>query len=211
MSGFNTAITNTAGTVNLENVTMTGNTTDVQNDKNLNLKGTDVFDTIAGAGDTVITTYTDVDGNKVKGDVTVNNTLTQKTVALETSDDKLTNKGIATVDSLTNNGTIDNTGTFSVKGGKNSGTISGDAGVFNVDGAFTNESEITQKSVTVTDNTSEDNPFVNNGSVDSNTFTNNGYTNNGSSGTISADVINNKGTLITNASNITSKNGKSVK
>ena len=211
-SGFDTAIANVqGGTVNLENVTMTGNkTADVDNYGTLNLKGTDVVDTITGDGDTVITTYTDESGNKVKGDVTVNNSLEQDSLTLETEDDKLTNKGDVTVNNLDNKGTIDNSGTVTTKGGTNDGSIVGNSGKMNIDGEFTNNSEISQKEVTVTNNTTEDNPFNNNGDVNADTFTNNGYTDNGANGTISADTITNEGTLITNASNLTSTNGKPV-
>ena len=211
-SGFDTAIANEqGGTVNLENVTMTGNqTADVDNDGALNLKGTDVVDTITGDGDTVITTYTDENGNKVKGDVTVNNSLKQDSLTLETEDDKLTNKGDVAVNNLDNKGTIDNSGTVTTKGGVNDGKILGDNGKLNIDGEFTNNSEITQKDVTVTDNTSEDKPFNNNGTVTADTFTNNGYTDNGANGVIIGDTIDNEGTLVTDASNLISSNGNPV-
>ena len=223
MSGFDTAISNKAGTVNLENVTMTGNTLDIQNNKDLNLKGTDIIDTISGEGDTVISTYTDEDDNKVKGDVTVNKELTQDKVTLDSSDDKLTNNGTANinnldnngtvnnsgtanVDNLDNSGTVDNSGTLNIKDGNNKGSITGDDGEMNIDGNFVNDSDITQKSV----NVGEDADLTNNGDIDSESFTNNGNTDNDSDGTISADKITNNGTLTTDASNLISKNDKPV-
>ena len=206
---FTTGIDNN-GTVNLENVSMSNNEVDVNNDGTLNLRGEDNLDTVTGDGDTVISTYTDADGNKVKGDVTINDSLEQGSLTLSTEDDKLTNNGTVSVDSLTNAGTVDNQGTLTVKGGENNGTISGDNGETTIDGKFTNNSAITQKDITVTDSATEDKPFNNNGSIVSDTFTNNGYTNNGTNGTISADTITNEGTLITDASNLTSTNGKPV-
>ena len=211
-SGFDTAITNEQrGTVNIENVTMTGNkTADIANNGALNFKGSDVVDTVIGNGDTVITTYTDDEGNKVKGDVTVNKSLNQNSLTLETEDDKLTNKGNINVNNLNNKGSVDNKGTIAVKGGTNDGSITGNDGQFSIDGNFTNNSEISQKTVTVTNNTSENKPFTNNGEVNADTFTNNGYTDNGDDGVISADTIKNEGTLITDASNLISKNNKPV-
>ena len=108
MSGFYTAIINTAGTVNLENVVMTGNTTDINNNSTLNLFGTDEFDSVIGTG-----SFTIGDGTKT-GDVTVNDKLEQDTVTLTTSDDKLTNKGTSTVKDVVNNGTIDNQNTMTI-------------------------------------------------------------------------------------------------
>ena len=210
-SGFDTAIANADnGTVNIENVTFTGNGTDIDNNGTLNFKGTDVVDTVTGDGDTVISTYTDEEGNKVKADVTINDSLEQGSLTLSTEDDKLTNKGAVSVDELTNAGTVDNKGTLTVKGGENNGTISNDSGEMIIDGEFTNNSKISQKSVTVSDNTTEEKPFTNNGEVTADNFTNNGYTDNGDNGTISADTISNEGTLITDASNIISTNGKPV-
>lgn len=206
---FTTGIDNN-GTVNLENVSMSNNEVDVNNDGTLNLRGEDNLDTVTGDGDTVISTYTDADGNKVKSDVTINDSLEQGSLTLSTEDDKLTNNGIVSVGSLTNAGTVDNKGTLTVKGGENNGTISGDDGETTIDGKFTNNSEISQKSVTVSDNTTEEKPFTNNGEVTADNFTNNGYTDNGENGTITADTITNEGTLITNASDLTSTNGKPV-
>ena len=118
-SGFDTAINNTAGSVTLENVTMKNNTTDVDNDKTLNLNGTDVLDTIIGSGSTTIG-----DGNTKTGNVTINTKLEQDSLTLSSSDDKLTNKGTSTIKDVVNKGTIDNQKELNITNSvDNSGTI----------------------------------------------------------------------------------------
>ena len=76
LTGFDTAVNNTAGgTVNLTNVVLTDNTTDVNNNGVLNLAGGNTFDTINNAGTANIieslmnnNTLTELtlDGNKIK-------------------------------------------------------------------------------------------------------------------------------------------------
>ncbi|MBQ9244931.1 hypothetical protein IJ182_01545 [bacterium] len=109
ISGFDTAIQNTAGTVNLENVTMTGNTTDVDNNGTLNLNGTDVLDTVTGTGSTTIG-----NGEGKNGNVTINKKLEQDSLTVSSESDKLTNKGASTIKDVVNNGTIENEKTLNI-------------------------------------------------------------------------------------------------
>ena len=84
--GFATAIDNTAGgTVNLKDVTMTGNTTaDVANAGTLNLDGTNSINTVSGTGTTNIKT-----GTSTIGSLTQNNAKIENGAALNIAADKL--------------------------------------------------------------------------------------------------------------------------
>ena len=118
-SGFDTAIDNKGGTVNVRNTDFTNNTTDIANNKdsdgnggNLLLEGEDNIDSITGDGTTKISSYT-TDTTTVNADVTVNNTLEQSEVDID-KNNTLTTKGTTDVDTLNNEGTYNNEGTATI-------------------------------------------------------------------------------------------------
>ena len=137
-SGFDTAINNNGGTVNVRNTDFTGNTTDIANNKdtdgnggNLVLEGTDNINTIIGNGTTKLSSYTS-GTTTVNADVTVNDTLVQDKIQID-KDNKLTTKATSNIGTLDNAGTYNNEGTATIadslnnNGAINNGTDSSNA------------------------------------------------------------------------------------
>lgn len=132
VQGFGTAIDNTnGGTVTLEDVTMTGNTTAVKNNGTLNLAGTSAVKNIsndAGYGDTNV--VADADG--YASTVTLTGTVNQKTVTVANDvtqgittapKNTLINNAAITATTVENNGIVDNAnGTISATNIKNTAT-----------------------------------------------------------------------------------------
>ncbi len=114
VTDFNTAITVYSGnTLNLNNIVLTGNTVDIDNDGTTVLTGTNEIDTVTGEGDTTISS----------GTTTINSSLEQDTLTVN-SGAELDNKGETDVTDLTtNSGLIVNEGTITAETIDNSGTI----------------------------------------------------------------------------------------
>ena len=155
ISGFNgvgvAAINNTAGgTVNLTDITMTGNTTDVLNSNdganisNLTFTGTNSVNTISGTGTTNVnsgttTVVTSLEQGTVNvgkagvptgtdGALVVNGALTATNLNVNTAGSSFTNKGGTsatpnTVTTLTNAGTVANEGHLTVTTFDNNKTL----------------------------------------------------------------------------------------
>lgn len=207
IQGFATAIDNAVGgTVNLDNVTMTGNTTDVNNANpgNLNLSGTNSINKITGNGTTTVKS----------GTTTINTSLAQDTInvgdASVPSDGALVNDGTAQATNLnvntagstytnnagktttltgklTNKGTVANNGTLSADTLDNQKTISGTGNMTLANGGSNAGAgaSITQNNITLNGST-----FNNDAAMTANgLLTNKGTLNNNS--TLSANTLDN--------------------
>ena len=191
-SGFDTAINNNGGSVNVRNTDFTGNTTDIANNKdsdgnggNLVLEGEDNIDSIAGDGTTKISSYTD-GTTTVNADVTINDTLEQDKVQID-ENNKLTTKGTTGV------GTLDNAGTYNNEG---DATIS-DA--LNNTGAINNGTENSNALLTLNGKDMNIGGTVNNADGSEITIDGDGTT------TLSANTTNNGDLNIDSDTNITGK------
>ena len=191
-SGFDTAINNNGGSVNVRNTDFTDNTTDIANNKdsdgnggNLVLEGEDNIDSIAGDGTTKISSYTD-GTTTVNADVTINDTLEQDKVQID-ENNKLTTKGTTEV------GTLDNAGTYNNEG---DATIS-DA--LNNTGAINNGTEDSNATLTLNGEDMNIGGTVNNADGSEITIDGDGTT------TLSANTTNNGDLNIDSDTNITGK------
>ena len=142
-NGFATAIDNTAGgTVNLTNVTMTGNTTDVANAGTLNLANTGTntnsINTITGTGTTNIKTGTSTIGSLVQKAVTV-----EAPATLNIGADNL-----STTDGTNNAGTLNLSGSSNDTPADLGSTITG-TGNTNIAGNVSTDKNITQSAVSI--------------------------------------------------------------
>ena len=159
ISNFVTAFTN-EGTLNVQNITFSDNTTAIDNDGTLSLSGTNVFNSsVSGTGSTSITEgTTTLSGGKTleQGELSISGTA------------EFVNGGTVT-STLTNSGTITNTnGEISTNGGSNSGSITG--GTTNVQGTFSNSGTISSGTVNLKNGATL--TQANGGSLDLTSFTN---------------------------------------
>ncbi len=191
-SGFDTAINNNGGSVNVRNTDFTDNTTDIANNKdsdgnggNLVLEGEDNIDSIKGDGTTKISSYTD-GTTTVNADVTINDTLEQDKVQID-ANNELTTKGTTEV------GTLDNAGTYNNEG---DATIS-DA--LNNTGAINNGTEDSNATLTLNGEDMNIGGTVNNADGSEITIDGDGTT------TLSANTTNNGDLNIDSDTNITGK------
>ena len=191
-SGFDTAINNNGGSVNVRNTDFTDNTTDIANNKdsdgnggNLVLEGEDNIDSIKGDGTTKISSYTD-GTTTVNADVTINDTLEQDKVQID-ANNELTTKGTTEV------GTLDNAGTYNNQG---DATIS-DA--LNNTGAINNGTEDSNATLTLNGEDMNIGGTVNNADGSEITIDGDGTT------TLSANTTNNGDLNIDSDTNITGK------
>lgn len=220
--GFDTAITNNEGTVNITDTIFTGNTTDIDNNGTLNLFGTDIFDTITNSGSsngtTVVQAYstTDSEGNPVTvyADVTVNNNLSQDSVEVK-EDNKLT-IGNNFDSKLTNAGTVDNKGQMTINGGSNTGEItsSNSNGTITIKGDYTNTGSVTEKTITVESGTLKNDKTNDTGSIVAKIINNSIIENNGeitakggSNGGTNTSVIRGTGTFTVDGEFTNNSNG----
>ena len=215
MSGFGTAIDNASvagGTVNLNGLTFTGNTVDVANAGNLNLTGTNSVNTVTGA--TGITSVnsgsTTVAGAITQATINVGNNVTPNDASLiigsgaaltatdlnvRTANSQFTNNGGTSGSPNSISGTLTNLGTVSNTGYLSVGTVDND-NILTNSGTLSTTTGI-DNSGTITNNAT--------GVIQGGTLTNNGGTiNNTAVGASIASAIDNKtGTLNTLASQVT--------
>lgn len=124
LNNFDTAVSNDAnGTVNIYHATFSNNTTDIDNNGVANMSGTVIFDNAQGDG--TLNIAKDSDGNSSA--VTVNNSLEQNNINVESANTLTNDNATITVNAaLDNAGTIAGTGTsvLVINGNSgNSGTI----------------------------------------------------------------------------------------
>ena len=173
MTGFNVALDNRAdGKLNITNTSFTGNTKDILNSGELTFGGTNELNTLEGSGQTTVK----------NGQTTINVTLTQDAVTVESSGSLVLN-GDSTLSTLTNSGNVKNTGDLvvdtltnnkdskldnmnylTVGAGNNAGTITGD-GIMTVAGDFFNSGSLSQGEVVVNSDTTLTNSGIVTGSL----------------------------------------------
>lgn len=150
-SGFDTAVENNGGTLNITNVTFENNTTDILNNGTLNAYGNNSVSQIIGNnGTTNINSYTDTDGKVINSTLTVQDNLTQNIINIA-KDNTLSNNGSVTANNINNAGTLTNNKDLLVQAGTNTGIINGN-GDMQISGKFTNTGSITQNILNVTEN-----------------------------------------------------------
>ena len=134
------AIDNQSGVVNLNNVTFTSNTTDVNNDNELNITGGTVT---INNGITGTNGDTTVDGGNLVISYSSNG-LTQKSLTIESGSVS------ANAEKITTNGNaITNKGTLNFTGGTNSNAVTG-TGTTQISGTVNNTANISQDTVEIT-------------------------------------------------------------
>ena len=122
VSGFDVAIENNGGSVNIRNVEFKDNTSDIVNNKKddnggiTTFEGEDKINTITGDGVVKISSYTDPSSTVVNANVTVNEKLEQSEVDID-DNSTMTTKGMAIIGTLNNNGNYNNEGSATVTDG----------------------------------------------------------------------------------------------
>lgn len=149
-TGFDTAITNNAGTVNITDSHFGSNKTDISNNSTLNFYGNSSVNNVNGEnGVTNIDSYTKQDGEIVNSVLTVNDNgnFSQKQVNI-TENNKLLNFGTTNIAELNNKGTIENNNNLNITTGVNSSSITG-YGHTKISESLSNNGMISQKDLTV--------------------------------------------------------------
>ncbi|MCR4662257.1 MAG: hypothetical protein K5622_00020 [Endomicrobiaceae bacterium] len=153
VKGFSTAFsvtegsgTTADGTLNLKDITLTGNTTDIENNGNVNFYGTNKLNNITGTGSTLIASGASLE---VTNDAV--NSITQNNLTVENNAELTANANTLNISNgITNNGTINFTG------GTNNNEISG-TGELTVQNGLINNANIAQNAITVLSGTFEHN------------------------------------------------------
>ena len=152
VTGFDSAIDNKGGVVNVTDTIFTNNKTDVANNGTLNIFGQTSINKVIGADGTLnINSYEKADGTIVNAEVVLNEygSIEQKNINIQ-DNNKLVNNGTITTEVLNNKGNLENNKNLSVVSGTNSGQITG-SGQTNISGKYQNDGYIAQETLNVSD------------------------------------------------------------
>ncbi|MBR4682693.1 MAG: hypothetical protein IKP06_05280 [Elusimicrobiaceae bacterium] len=201
LNNFNTAVSNDAnGTANIYHATFSNNTTDIDNNGVANMSGTVIFDNAQGDG--TLNIAKDSDGNSSA--VTVNNSLEQNNINVESANTLTNDNATITVNAaLDNAGTIAGTGTsvLVINGNSgNSGTIDQGILVTAASATLTNTGALTVQTTLTNSGTIANNNDLTLAGSD---ITNAG-TVNGTGTTYVTGNVTNKGTISQNGIQISS-------